>query len=1004
MEKPFIEQLIDENNEEKLKEELKTHNFEEDAFPVLFYALTKGSPRSLLKILLDNGCTSQTKETYDDKSILQFALFKRVELDTIRFLISNGADPKVKDPLDESTLLHDCVEQKLPIEYVEFFATYIPVTSVNEYGESALTYALSSDIMDFELLTFLIKEGSDLETKNDENKTPLHIACEHDVERDLIELMIKKGSNLKAKDSYGNVPISYLMPKKMGQRTLEIFCENGQDISVQDNFGNTLLHWSCLNNLQVFDFLVDSGLDIKITNNNGETCLHNFLRNPHCELSIIKRFIDFDLDLNLLSKSKETALHCALSLDAKIDEKIVRLLIEKTDLTLLTPEKENFLHFAILHNQSLSIINFLIEKGLKINETTEKMEQTCLHYACKQTKINLELIKLLIKNGADCSMLDKENGYPLHYALQKNYGKSVVPFELIKLLFKNGMDLNINLYTTFYSGTRTAFMYYSTTLEPKKEIIDWFISKGSKIEKPENKNLFLYWCIQNNCDFETLQYLVQNNFYIPKLEISNHDSPTILLASMGKIKELNLLLESGLDINSNFGYHKKPITHFAIKSNMEMLEFIVSKGIDLDLQDNNGNTALHEIIILNLEFEKFHYLVKKGASLTNTNNKSNTPLLTLITSGWGFAVGEQKKMQYLEMFRNLGIDYKEVDLQTRKFLSKAIQFECTLNVIKFFIENGVRFDPEVEIVSDSPLLSALEIENRDMATLLINYGSKIEDLFETYAKENYQQNYYFSYTSKQFITKENIQHMEKFRTYQQDFAKLYEKSLYTDYEVRGIKIHKLFIEARLHQKLTEELITKMEKEITKEELEEFFRILYSGIEFRNVNLINEKKKFLKSIVNTLQLDEKVSNCYQRNSLTEDMKLLLEDEESMDFSIVVEDDYIPCHKFVLVARSGLYAQLFETIDSGIGEVNDYSGKSYETIELLIDYFYTDTIKFTGDNDVEFLLDELDDAHLYYQLNTNSSLVCHYECQMSMLYGKKWKNEKQESQIQKGEAEN
>ncbi|KAJ3442952.1 ankyrin repeat protein [Anaeramoeba flamelloides] len=155
-EKSLIEQLIDENNEEKLKEELKTHDFEEDTFPTLFYALTKGSPRSLLKFLLENGCKHQVKETYDDKNILQHALTNRVELDTIRFLISNGADPKAKDPLDNSTLLHDCVELKLPIEYVEYFETHIAVTSLNEYGESALTYTLSSDIMDFELLTFLI--------------------------------------------------------------------------------------------------------------------------------------------------------------------------------------------------------------------------------------------------------------------------------------------------------------------------------------------------------------------------------------------------------------------------------------------------------------------------------------------------------------------------------------------------------------------------------------------------------------------------------------------------------------------------------------------------------------------------------------------------------------------------------------------------------------------------------------------------------------------------------
>ncbi|KAJ3442951.1 ankyrin repeat ph and sec7 domain containing protein secg-related [Anaeramoeba flamelloides] len=809
--------------------------------------------------------------------------------------------------------------------------------------------------------------------------------------------MVKKGCNLKAKDSFGYVPIGYLMPKKIGQITLEIFCENGQDLAVQDNFGNTLLHWSCRNNLQIFDFLVDSGLDIKITNNNGETCLHKLLVNPNCELSYVQKIIDIGADLNRFTLVNETALHLALSLSKKIDEKIIPLLIEKTDLTLLNREKENFLHFAILYNQSLSMINFLIEKGLKVNEATEKLEQTCLHYACKQTKTNFELIKLLMKNGANCSQLDKKNGYPLHYAIQKNYDKGVIPFELIKLLFKNGMDLNIKN-SKDLTSLGTPIADYSSTLQPKKEIIEWFFSKGSKIEKAKHKSEFLFRCVQNNCDFETFQYLVQNNFFHPKLEKGNYKSTTLLLKTKGKIKELNLLLESGLDINSNCFLNKESITHFAVKSNMEMLEFVVSKGIDLDVQDNYGNTALHEIIKYNLGIEKFQYLVNQGASLTKINIYGQKPFHLVITSGWDSSVGEKVKIHYLEMLRSFGIDYKEIDLESETFLSQAIKNNNELNVIKFFIENGVRVNTQVYQARNAPLASALSMNNRAMATLLINYGSKIEDLFFIYAQENYQQRYsYFSQSND--LSQKSINHMEKFRSYQQDFGKHYEKSLYTDFEVRGIKIHKLFIETRLHQKLTEELITKMEKEITKKELEEFFRILYSGIEFKNVNTINEKKDFIKTIVNTLQLDEKVSNCYQRNSLIEDMKLILEDEESMDFSIVVENNYIPCHKFVHVARSGLYAELFETIDSNIQEVNDYSGKSYETIELLIDYFYTDTIKFTGDNEVEFLLDELDDAHQYYLLNSNSSLVCLYECEMCIFYGKKWKNKKQEPQIHK-----
>ncbi|KAJ3428707.1 btk-binding protein-related [Anaeramoeba flamelloides] len=121
-----------------------------------------------------------------------------------------------------------------------------------------------------------------------------------------------------------------------------------------------------------------------------------------------------------------------------------------------------------------------------------------------------------------------------------------------------------------------------------------------------------------------------------------------------------------------------------------------------------------------------------------------------------------------------------------------------------------------------------------------------------------------------------------------------------------------------------------------------------------------------------------------NNLKQDLLKLYKDEDSKDFSILVQDEdededenednfeELPVHKFILLVRSGLFREMFGNIDQNSKSVKDFSGKTLESIEILIKYFYTEKIEFTADDDPEFIAEELADAIEYYQLNKNSNL--------------------------------
>ena len=75
----------------------------------------------------------------------------------------------------------------------------------------------------------------------------------------------------------------------------------------------------------------------------------------------------------------------------------------------------------------------------------------------------------------------------------------------------------------------------------------------------------------------------------------------------------------------------------------DIVEFLINEGIDVNLKDSSGNTALHYLCDIKLEnYEIQMSLIKKllelGCSVNEPNNEKNTPLInaTARSNGPGF--------------------------------------------------------------------------------------------------------------------------------------------------------------------------------------------------------------------------------------------------------------------------------------------------------------------------------------------------------------------------------
>ncbi|KAJ3452603.1 hypothetical protein M0812_04376 [Anaeramoeba flamelloides] len=189
----------------------------------------------------------------------------------------------------------------------------------------------------------------------------------------------------------------------------------------------------------------------------------------------------------------------------------------------------------------------------------------------------------------------------------------------------------------------------------------------------------------------------------------------------------------------------------------------------------------------------------------------------------------------------------------------------------------------------------------------------------------------------------------------------YESQLYGDIVIQGFKLHKIFLEKRVG--LKSEIIEKKLEKIPKEKLETFFNWVYSGI-------IGTETEYICQLLGvpecmSVSIDETLNNLFLEDS--KDFSIMVKDEE------LEENEEIPVHKFILCAKSGLFREMFQNINEKeeTNSVQDYSGKSIESIEILIKFLYTNLIELTADHDVDFLIEELEDAEEYYQLNEKNN---------------------------------
>lgn len=308
------------------------------------------------------------------------------------------------------------------------------VDTKGEDDNTPLHYAVGNT----ELLQMLLEADADVNVKNSFGVTPLHEAAKSNTEA--VKLLLLKNADVEAKDSKKRTPL-HQAALAGNVENLRLLLDAGADVKAKDSIDVTALHYAVYSaSLDGIQFLVESGADINaITNGPCAMSDNPFqafngppLRAAFCAmfdgntdgLESVPLLFQLGADPNVKNVNGVAPLATFISnyanfLPVNIQLRIVQPFLDAdVDLNSKNDKGGSLLHDAIRAGL-VKISSLLIQKGVDVNARRNDGQTPLISAAFFG---RFEMIDLLLQSGADVHAKCDEWQTALHWAAHFEYG------------------------------------------------------------------------------------------------------------------------------------------------------------------------------------------------------------------------------------------------------------------------------------------------------------------------------------------------------------------------------------------------------------------------------------------------------------------------------------------------------------------------------------------------------------------------------------------------------
>ncbi|XP_037401853.1 poly [ADP-ribose] polymerase tankyrase-1 isoform X1 [Pygocentrus nattereri] len=522
------------------------------------------------ELLLKHGACVNAMDLWQFTPLHEAASKNRVEVCSL--LLSHGADPTLVNCHGKSAVdMAPTPELKERLTYE--FKGHSLLQAAREADMAKVKKTLALEIINFK--------------HPQTHETALHcaVASPHPKRKQVTELLLRKGANVNEKNKDFMTPL-HVAAERAHNDILEVLQKHGAKMNAVDTLGQTALHRAALaGHLQTCRLLLSYGADPAIVSLQGFTAAQ--MGNEAVQ-QILNENIpvrNSDVDYRLLEAAKAGDLDTVKQLCSP----------QNVNCRDLEGRHSTPLHFAAGYNR-VAVVEYLLHHGADVH-AKDKGGLVPLHNACSYG--HYEVAELLVRHGASVNVADLWKFTPLHEAAAK--GK----YEICKLLLKHGADPT--------KKNRDGNTPLDMVKEGDTDIQDLLRGDAALLDAAKKGCLAR---VQKLCSPENINCRDTQG---------RNSTPLHLAAGYNNLEVAEYLLEHGADVNAQDKGGLIPLHNAASYGHVDIAALLIKYNTCVNATDKWAFTPLHEAAQKG-RTQLCALLLAHGADPTMKNQEGQTPL------------------------------------------------------------------------------------------------------------------------------------------------------------------------------------------------------------------------------------------------------------------------------------------------------------------------------------------------------------------------------------------
>lgn len=416
--------------------------------------------------------------------------------------------------------------------------------------------------------------------------------------------------------------------------------------------------------------------------------------------------------------------------------------------------KNPFLTKKFWQEATIEDVQAKLDEGYSLLEK-QKIGRQGLHYALRGNA-SLEVVRWVLEQGVPYRPEGGKGVYAELYAAR--YGD----LELIKLFAEFGADYKV----ADYMGETPAY-WLSKNKKFRPDIVEYFEEIGLDFNQQNRLGITPLGALAyNKRAMEMFELLESKGYDAGYIDGEGRDLFMRALTTNDNVEMLEKFYEMSEDPEAadNYGFSGVLLSVADEATSEERLAFLESKGFDLTITNDRGQTALH-MLMANREEEAEGYdaLMARGFDVNATDNAGNTPLIlalsfkepavveTLLAAGADATVVNDKGLTPLlaaflrgEEFGGVidqliaaGADLSATDAKGGTALTYAVKGGQPIERLQQIIDAGVNLDARDGEDTTALMYAALQGEDPTVIEFLLAAGAdkSVRDVFDDTAAE-----------------------------------------------------------------------------------------------------------------------------------------------------------------------------------------------------------------------------------------------------------------------------